>query len=443
MRKRTMILPLLILCLVIALLPQPVQASGSAAFSMAVSSGTVRVGDTIMVTGRISASAMVATFDLDVKYNPGQLQYVKAEAQSPIQAGELDFGVSSGSIQVLYLDNDGGTSGITSGNLFRLTFKVIGGQPGETTNLSYSIRTVGDATASAMSASGSGAGMTIAAPLSTNNNLASLAVSPGSLSPVFSPAVTQYSMSVPFDVSRIDVRAAAADGSATININSPGLAAGGNTNLTVTVTAASGAQRTYSIRVSRAQDPNYVPSDNADLGALSVDGFLLSPSFAPNRTDYAIYLPYEIDVVSVQASAADAKASVVSISGQDELEAGSINPIEIIVRAEDNSTQIYRIVAVRAQLFTTLEELGLLVTEPEPSPSPTPEPVPTEPVVTSQPQPTADPEMTEQPDANTQQPDSAGPGVAWILVFVLAFLLVTAAVAILWLVLRLRKISKS
>ena len=99
MRKRTMILPLLILCLVIALLPQPVQASGSAAFSMAVSSGTVRVGDTIMVTGRISASAMVATFDLDVKYNPGQLQYVKAEAQSPIQAGELDFGVSSGSIQ--------------------------------------------------------------------------------------------------------------------------------------------------------------------------------------------------------------------------------------------------------------------------------------------------------------------------------------------------------
>lgn len=342
-----------------------VMAAGSANFALGASSGTVRVGDTITVTGSVSASGAIATFDLDVVYDAGKLQYTGASAAGSVGAGELDISAGSGRVQFLYLDDGGGTSGVTGGAVFQLSFKVIGGQPGDTIGLSYSIRTVGDASAQPMSAAGSGAGLTVAAPLSTNNNLSSLTVSTGSLSPAFSAGVVNYRMNVPYSVEHIDLRAAAQDAKASVSINSPALAAGTTTNLSVIVRAESGAQKTYTIAVSREQDPNYVPDDNTDLASLAVEGFLLSPQFSAKQREYIVYLPYEVEALNISAAAAAAKAKQVSITGQNDLLPGQINIIEIAVTAEDDSTQAYKIAAYRAPEFAGLEGLALPIIEGE------------------------------------------------------------------------------
>ena len=113
-------------------------------------------------------------------------------------------------------------------------------------------------------------------------------------------------MNVPYSVEHIDLRAAAQDAKASVSINSPALAAGTTTNLSVIVRAESGAQKTYTIAVSREQDPNYVPDDNTDLASLAVEGFLLSPQFSAKQREYIVYLPYEVEALNISAAAAAA-----------------------------------------------------------------------------------------------------------------------------------------
>jgi hypothetical protein len=336
-----------------------VQAAGSAGFSLATSSGTVRVGDTVTITGRVTADSMIATFDLDVTYDPGVLQFKSAAAAGSVSGSELDIVAGTGRVQFLYLDDGGGTSGVTGGNIFSVSFSVIGGQPGASTNLGFSIRTAGDSTAQAMSASGSGTALSIAAPRSTNNNLSSLTVMPGGLSPAFAAGTKNYRLSVPYSVEKIQVQAQAQDSKAGVQINNPILTPGGATTVSVTVTADSGAQKTYSIVVSREQDPNYVPDSNGRLDSLSIEGFLLSPVFSSDQYEYVVYLPYEVTSLSVNASAASSKFRSVNISGQDMLEADKLNIISVAVTAEDESVTEYSIGVFRAAEFLGLEEFSM------------------------------------------------------------------------------------
>lgn len=364
---------ILMILLILTLSAGPLAASGgSVTISLKASASQVRLGNTITVTGNVNASAVLATFDLNVTYDAGQLQYVKTEGLTPaIKSGELDVNPSSGKVQLLYLDSDGGGSGITSGNAFRVTFKVIGGNVGEKINVGIQIKTAGDANAAAMSTSGSGTSMLLAAPLSTNASLKSLTVDYGTLSPAFAKSTTSYSLSVPYEVNKIKISAAAEDDDAKVVVDSPDLAAGGKTTITVTVTAPSGTKKTYTVSVSRAQDPNYIPSSNNELASLTVDGFLLSPGFNQARLEYILYLPYEIDQVTVAAAPEDSKASV-AIEGNTALQAGQANLVTISCTAEDQSIKTYKIVAMRANEFTSISEIS----QPSPSPAPTVSPTP-------------------------------------------------------------------
>ena len=148
----------------------------------------------------------------------------------------------------------------------------------------------------------------IAAPLSTNNNLASLSIDNAALSPAFSKDVTTYNASVPFTVDKINVTAKAEDGGASVKLYSPGLTPGGTIAVTITVTSANGDTKTYTINVARAQDPNYKPSTNNNLSGISVSSGILSPAFSVDNTNYVVWLPYEVDKISVTATTQDAKA---------------------------------------------------------------------------------------------------------------------------------------
>ena len=187
----------------------------------------------------------------------------------------------------------------------------------------------------------------MAAPLSGNCELSSLTVGNATISPAFSAGTTSYTADVPFNVSKLDVKATAADSKAKVSISSPTLTPDGTTNVTITVTAESGEKKTYTIKVHREQDPNYVASGSNDLSGITVDGFLLSPVFSAEVTQYVVWLPYETESVSISGKSADSKASV-EVVGGDSLAAGQDNPVKVICTAENGDKKEYTVIVKRA-----------------------------------------------------------------------------------------------
>jgi hypothetical protein len=152
---------------------------------------------------------------------------------------------------------------------------------------------------------------------------------------------------VPFSVSKLNITATATDYHAKVNVNSPTLAPGKKTNVTVTVTAENGEKKTYTIVVSREADPNYVASGNNKLSGIKVAGFLLSPVFNADKTDYIVWAPYETTSVKVSGTAADKKA-LVEIVGGDNLAAGQDNTVKVICTAENGDKKEYTVIVKRA-----------------------------------------------------------------------------------------------
>ncbi|MEK0313626.1 cadherin-like beta sandwich domain-containing protein [Cohnella sp. 56] len=97
------------------------------------------------------------------------------------------------------------------------------------------------------------------ANLSSNANLGTLTVSVGTLSPAFDAGVTAYSVSVTSDKTSIDVAASVQDSRAAFTINGQSVSGGkrtvslayGDNVVDVTVRAQSGAQKTYTLTITR------------------------------------------------------------------------------------------------------------------------------------------------------------------------------------------------
>jgi len=113
----------------------------------------------------------------------------------------------------------------------------------------------------------------------------------------------------------------------------------------VTVTAQSGAKKTYTIKVTREKDPNYKASGNARLKSLTPGQGILSPAFTPDVTAYVVYLPYEIMTFNAKGEMEDAKAQGAS-STEIKLEAGE-NIFTITGKAEDGTEKAYTIKVMR------------------------------------------------------------------------------------------------
>lgn len=182
---------------------------------------------------------------------------------------------------------------------------------------------------------------------SSNNDLSGLTVNNAIISPTFNAATTNYTASVPFDVTQLNVTATTADSKATVSISNPNLIPNETINVKVMVTAENGAKKTYTIAVTRAQIPNPVASSNSNLSNINVSGFLLSPEFSADQTQYVIYLPYETEALTINGTPADNKASV-TIEGCNDLIAGADNEIKVICTAEDGTQKVYTVIAKRA-----------------------------------------------------------------------------------------------
>ena len=331
----------LLSCLILAALVLCLVPTASAAGGAYMSGPTtVRAGDTISVT--FYAGGGIHGGNGSISYDSSVLTY---QGYSQLVGGSyaLEFGGS----YFLFYDNSMASPIEGYAGIFRMNFTVNANvAPGTTFSVS--------ATGVTLSAGESDIGVgtvsytaTIAEPLSDNCSLKSMTVTGANITPAFSPAVTNYSASVPFTTGSVTVSAEAEHPGAKVSVSNPALTPGGTTFVQVTVTAENGTTKTYSIAIARAQDPNYVESDNAYLSSLSVEGYTLSPVFDKNVTQYYVWLPYEAESVSLFAEVEDEKASVV-IGTVETLTPGAGTNIPVTVTAENDAQKVYTVTVVRA-----------------------------------------------------------------------------------------------
>lgn len=208
------------------------KADETAKISISSVSGTV--GDKVTVTLTVSASDSIDAAAIPVSYDNSIIK--------PVSSG------NSGVVSFALLD----ASAYGSTESISMQFEIIAA--GTTT-----LKVAGDAKISvngerAQVSSSSSGTVTAKAPASysSDNALKSLQISPGTLSPAFSPETTTYKATVDSDVEELVVSAVANDGAAKVSISGRRMDPGSNTT-TITVTAEDGSVRKYVIYTTRPE----------------------------------------------------------------------------------------------------------------------------------------------------------------------------------------------
>lgn len=338
MKKILSLATVVILCLML-MLPMAMSVSAAAPSAALGAPTTVREGETFTVVFHLGGTNLSGLSGV-LKYDSKQLQLVGTK-QSIAAPWVVEF---SGNNFLAYDNNlSKPINKLTA--VFSAQFRVKAAA-GTKISVSFSDILASDGQKE-YAMSGPVFSTTVAEPKSGDNTLASLTADGATLSPVFRADTTSYTATVPFDVTKLNVTATASDDNAKVSVFSPKLTAGGTTNVTVTVTAEDGSKKVYTIAVTREQDPNYKASSNNSLSDITIDGFVLSPGFDQQVTEYVVWLPFETDSITVSGTAAHGKASVEVVGGKD-LQAGQDNIVTIICTAEDGTKKEYTLIAKRA-----------------------------------------------------------------------------------------------
>lgn len=183
---------------------------------------------------------------------------------------------------------------------------------------------------------------------STNNYLSNLRVNGGELTPGFDRNNTEYSVSVPYEISSLNVNASVEDGTASVSVYNTNLISEETVDVEVIVTAENGSTRTYVLHTLRGKDPNKILSTNNFLATLTISDGLLSPSFSKEQEQYIVYLPYEVSNINIDYSVEDTRYATVVKEGPENLSVGN-NIYKLTVKAEDESEKVYSITVFRGK----------------------------------------------------------------------------------------------
>ncbi|MFB9330835.1 cadherin-like beta sandwich domain-containing protein [Paenibacillus aurantiacus] len=199
-----------------------------------------------------------------------------------------------------------------------------------------------------------------AAP-SANADLIHLAISEGTLSPVFERETSAYSASVGYTISNVNVTATADDTASTLTIDGRPATSGvplnvplevGVNAVDVVVAAQDGKTRsTYTVEITRAAPP----SANADLINLAISEGTLTPAFAAGTPTYSASVANAVANVDVTPTVADATATL-TVNGTASLSGQAVkiplmvgpNPIVVVVTAQNGTTHTYTVTVTRA-----------------------------------------------------------------------------------------------
>lgn len=346
--------------LVLTVLPRQAYAADAALSG----SSSVQAGNSVTLTLSVDSKIYGLTADLNCGEGLTFTNYTCSVSGWSILVNQNHFSVY-------------GTSS-ASGAVITVTLKVASGTAADTVlNASFDNIVASDGDNDIDIGSASWSGKVAGAP-SSNCSLSAIIAGNFTLTPAFSSDTTYYTAKVPYSVSKLNLDYNRADKTQTVSINGTQLAVGLNT-VTLKVTAASGATRTYTIEVTREQDPDYKPSSDATLSQLGIEGAALSPAFSSSVTDYIAYVPFETKQVTLSAAANDSKASGISGTGDIAIDKEGDNLVTVTCTAEDKTTKAeYTIHVVRMPQYTGTVPA---VTIPEPDPEPEPEPEPEVPML--------------------------------------------------------------
>ena len=174
---------------------------------------------------------------------------------------------------------------------------------------------------------------------SKNNDLKSLKVSEGTLSPEFNKDVTNYKISVGKDIEKIAVNANQEDEKAKVEVSGNEELKEGANNVKVIVTAENGDSKTYTITVTRET------KGKLQLASLDINGIKLNETFKTDKYEYTANLPNNSDTkkLDIKAKANDENATV-EILGNDNLVVGE-NVITIMIKSKDGKENVtYQII---------------------------------------------------------------------------------------------------
>lgn len=274
-KKLGVIITLLTLCICL-MTPQMHAKAASGKTTIAVSAGSLNIGQTVTVTAKaFSASGDSAYANMVLTYDAGILEFVSCNATYGGGGGSIS--VASDSFSVTLKAIAAGKASIslsaTDGVIFS-TAEELDSMAGSSTSVTVKNEAAGSNTGNNSSAgnngssgsngnagngSSSGTGSnnntgsnTNTAALSADNSLKALTISPGTLSPAFKGSTTKYTAAVDNSVTSIAVSATPVNEKATVE------SVTGNTNLAVganvvkiVVKAENGTTATYKITVTR------------------------------------------------------------------------------------------------------------------------------------------------------------------------------------------------
>ena len=319
-KKLGVIITLLTLCICL-MTPQMHAKAASGKTTIAVSAGSLNIGQTVTVTAKaLSASGDSAYANMVLTYDAGILEFVSCNATYGGGGGSIS--VASDSFSVTLKAISAGKASIslsaTDGVIYG-TEEELDSMAGSSTSVTVKNEAAGSNTGNNSSAgnngssgsngnagngSSSGTGSnnntgsnTNTAALSADNSLKALTISPGTLSPAFKGSTTKYTATVDNSVTSIAVSATPVNEKATIE------SVTGNTNLAVganvvkiVVKAENGTTATYKITVTR-QAAGTTGSETTTTGGENVDDGN-GDSETPEDTE-------EVDTTETPVSAAD------------------------------------------------------------------------------------------------------------------------------------------
>ena len=293
-KKLGVIITLLTLCICL-MTPQMHAKAASGKTTIAVSAGSLNIGQTVTVTAKaLSASGDSAYANMVLTYDAGILEFVSCNATYGGGGGSIS--VASDSFSVTLKAISAGKASIS----LSATDGVIYGTEEELDSMagsSTSVTVKNEAAGSNTGNNNNTGSNTNTAALSADNSLKALTISPGTLSPAFKGSTTKYTATVDNSVTSIAVSATPVNEKATIE------SVTGNTNLAVganvvqiVVKAENGTTATYKITVTR-QDAGTTGSETTTTGGENGDDGNVD-SETPEDTE-------EVDTTETPVSAAD------------------------------------------------------------------------------------------------------------------------------------------
>lgn len=176
---------------------------------------------------------------------------------------------------------------------------------------------------------------------SNDSYLKDIIISDGIISPTFDKNKTEYSITVPYEVTKLNLDYVKSNDKATVKVRGNSDFKVGEVNtVTIDVTAEDGSLRTYTINVTRSDKKS-----NNDLEDIIIEEGDLDPDFDPDKTEYTVDIPGDIDNINIKAITNNSKAKV-QILGNDNLKEGK-NKISIIVTDENGFSKIYTVYAYK------------------------------------------------------------------------------------------------